>query len=163
MDVPVRPTLILSGIPGGSVSRRLCGSRNFGRRLISRFHVRHSRRLIEGTPRRRVCDLADVTRATVVGRVVEVAGDGPAVKTWREGGAEGENKKASQLWVGRLGRSPSATKQEPFAFACRRTGISSPPTGMGPSAGVTRQSSSTVVTQYPLRGTSSAGEGQTDS
>ncbi|QCQ76534.1 hypothetical protein E6P09_00070 [Haloferax mediterranei ATCC 33500] len=69
---------------------------------MSRFHVRHSRRLIEGTPRRRVCDLADVTRATVVGRVVEVAGDGPAVKTWREGGAEGETK--SKPVVGRTTR-----------------------------------------------------------
>ncbi|ELZ96892.1 hypothetical protein C440_03923 [Haloferax mucosum ATCC BAA-1512] len=55
----------------------------FGRRLLARVRERRVRRLVNATPRRRVRDLGDLARVTVVGRVVDVAGDGLAVSAWR--------------------------------------------------------------------------------
>ncbi|WP_191965828.1 MULTISPECIES: hypothetical protein [Haloferax] len=59
------------------------------RRLVVRLRTSRDRRLAEATPRRRVCDLAGANRATVVGTVTEVAGDGPALRTWVQTEAEG--------------------------------------------------------------------------
>ncbi|MFC7130980.1 hypothetical protein [Haloferax chudinovii] len=65
--------------------RRRAAARGFsavGRHLVNRLRARARRRLVEATPKRRVCDLGGVARATVVGTVVEVASDGPAVEVW---------------------------------------------------------------------------------
>ncbi|KTG29051.1 hypothetical protein AUR66_11390 [Haloferax profundi] len=59
------------------------------RRLAARLRTSRDRRLAEATPRRRVCDLAGANRATVVGTVTEVAGDGPALRTWVQIEGEG--------------------------------------------------------------------------
>ncbi|MDS0240722.1 MULTISPECIES: hypothetical protein [unclassified Haloferax] len=62
-----------------------------GRYLVNRLRARARRRLVGATPRRRVCDLDGVARATVVGTVAGVAGDGPAVEVWTDvEGADGD-------------------------------------------------------------------------
>ncbi|RDZ45266.1 hypothetical protein C5B91_09930 [Haloferax sp. Atlit-10N] len=53
---------------------------------MNRLRARARRRLVDATPERRIRDLDGVARATVVGTVAGVAGDGPAVEAWR--GAE---------------------------------------------------------------------------
>ncbi|SEL55358.1 hypothetical protein [Haloferax larsenii] len=54
----------------------------FGRRIAARVRAWRRRRLVASAPRRRVADLDDVARATVVGTVAEVVGAGPALEAW---------------------------------------------------------------------------------
>ncbi|RDZ64305.1 hypothetical protein C5B90_11330 [Haloferax sp. Atlit-12N] len=71
---------------------------------MNRLRARARRRLVEATPRRRVCDLDDVARATVVGTVATVAGDGPAVERWVDDENAGSNWRGERTVVGRATR-----------------------------------------------------------
>ncbi|WP_241430555.1 hypothetical protein [Haloferax volcanii] len=64
-----------------------------GRRLVNRLRARARRRLVGATPERRVHDLDGVARATVVGTVAGVAGDGPAVEVWRGETSAGDGRR----------------------------------------------------------------------
>ncbi|WP_416840558.1 hypothetical protein [Haloferax sp. DFSO52] len=68
-----------------------------GRTVVDRLRERRYRRLVKSTPRRRISDLAGVARATVVGRVVTVAGGGPAVEAWQSGASEGRKSGRRRL------------------------------------------------------------------
>ncbi|WP_411967136.1 OB-fold nucleic acid binding domain-containing protein [Haloferax sp. YSSS75] len=67
--------------------RRQAG--RLGRTFVARRSARRVRHLVTSTPRRRVTDLTGVVRATLVGCVADVAGEGPAVETWRRGDQRG--------------------------------------------------------------------------
>ena len=54
-----------------------------GRKLVARHRAHRVRQLVDATPRHRVATLTNVARATLVGNVVGVVGDGPAVEKWR--------------------------------------------------------------------------------
>ncbi|KAB1187645.1 hypothetical protein [Haloferax sp. CBA1149] len=73
-----RPNRIGCGVGSSRVGR----GHSVVRRFVSRLRVRRCRRLVEATPSRKVCDLADVARATVTGNVTDVGGEGPAIATW---------------------------------------------------------------------------------
>ncbi|EMA04063.1 hypothetical protein [Haloferax denitrificans] len=80
-----------------------------GRHLVTRLRARARRRLVEATPKRRVCDLDGVARATVVGTVAGVAGDGPAVEVWRDDASAGDRR-------GEAGRSVVGRATRPFVL-----------------------------------------------
>jgi len=80
----------------GTASRGCARARAFpavGRRLVNRLRARARRRLVGATPERRVHDLDGVARATVVGTVAGVAGDGPAVEVWRGEASAGDDRR----------------------------------------------------------------------
>lgn len=91
-----------------------------GRRLVNRLRTRARRRLVGATPERRVHDLDGVARATVVGTVAGIAGDGPAVEVWRGEASAGDGRRGDggRPVVGRATRPLSETL--PFASVSRR-------------------------------------------
>ncbi|WP_396611751.1 OB-fold nucleic acid binding domain-containing protein [Haloferax sp. S1W] len=66
--------------------RRWRPGRTLVTRLRDRLRARYRWRLVESAPRRRTTDLDDVARATVVGQVTDVVGDGPALAAWETDG-----------------------------------------------------------------------------
>ncbi|POG56021.1 hypothetical protein AUR65_009865 [Haloferax marisrubri] len=90
---------------------------------MNRLRARARRRLVEATPRRRVCDLDGVARATVVGTVAGVAGDGPAVERW----VDDEN--AGGDWRGELAVVGRATRPFVLRDATGEVRVRVPPAG----------------------------------
>ncbi|WP_233510347.1 OB-fold nucleic acid binding domain-containing protein [Haloferax sp. Atlit-4N] len=81
-----------------------------GHRLVNRLRARARRRLVDATPKRRIRDLDGVARATVVGTVAGIAGDGLAVERW----VDRENTDGDQRGGG--GRTVVGRATRPFVL-----------------------------------------------
>ncbi|NLV03892.1 hypothetical protein GOC85_15105 [Haloferax alexandrinus] len=92
---------------------------------MNRLRARARRRLVGATPERRVCDLDGVARATVVGTVAGVAGDGAAVEVWRDDASAGDGRR------GEGGRPVVGRATRPFALrdATGEVRVRVPPAG----------------------------------